>query len=142
MKITPPWQLLMGVAFVSIFAVVLWTRPNHPPSYLNFVRRDSSFYAAFANACDQVIQNSSNLKERYRIAGTNSSLPSLIRSVMPSYVEVDSNRVYLLIDIPAGYGISWLHEDQSPQLWRLVVFGDAPPLTVFVRTNNVTAGKP
>jgi hypothetical protein len=136
-KITFPWQLLAGVAFVSIFAVVILTRPNHPPSYLDFVDRDSAFYASFANACDQVIQNNrSNISQRLRIDGTNLTLPPLIKHVMPSYVDVDSNRVYLLIDVPASYGISWLHDGYNPQMWRLIVFGDADPLTVYIRTNS------
>ena len=133
---------------VLVTGIALWlthypsqlkrTASFESPSYLDVSRnRGIAYYSNYADACDELLSRVAIPESNsYRMRGNDSRLPHLLVEMNASYVEIATNRVWLVVDRAAGYGIVWEPDDFDPKIWRLTIFGDAPPKCLFARTNK------
>jgi len=68
--------------------------------------------------------------------GDDIRLPKLLQDMHSTYLTVSTNRVWLVVDIAAGYGVVWGQDDINSNLWKLTIRSEAEPIYVLVRTNK------
>jgi hypothetical protein len=126
--------ILLAAAMIAAFVCYDWYLKN-PPSYLAFrFHRSEKYYSRFADACTELIARvGKGQTNDYRIEGNDSRLPSTIKNARPTYLNVTKDRVQVVFELAASYGVVWDREEVDPKDWRLTIFGDAPPITVYSR---------
>jgi hypothetical protein len=125
-------------ALLCLIGISTGCKPSGPPSYLSFSRhRSQTYYSNFANACNQLIANTANRStNEIQLNGDDTKLPTLLRDLHATSIDVGSNNVTLLVDILAGYAVVWHADDSNSNLWKLTVRSEAEPKDVLVRTNK------
>jgi hypothetical protein len=105
--------------------------------FIRFMERDERYYGSLANACDAVLaEHPLGTNQPLRIAGSDVSLPEIIRDLRPSSVTVSSNRVHIMAGVRL-FGVSWEpQEDGKTNVWSLIVYPEGPQSVVYVKTNR------
>ena len=77
----------------------------------------------------------------YRLAGSDSSLPTVIKDLRPSFVIVKTNGVMLMMGSGrSGYAISWVSNARDPARWDLESNAEGLRTILYSenRTNEIT----
>lgn len=131
----PPLNQRMLVVALLFLSLGLSTgcKRNGPPSYISFTYyRSKTYYSNFALACDQIVTNASfQGTNEIRLSGSDTRLPSILRDMNSSYINVSTNRLWMVVDIYAPYGIIWQRDDFKTNLWELEICSEAEPRYVF-----------
>jgi hypothetical protein len=111
---------------------------SRPASYLAFkFHRSEKYYSRFADGCVELIDHiGKGQTNEYRMEGDDSRLPAIIKDARPTYINVNKNRVQVVFEIAAHYGVVWDKWECYPWTWHLTIFGEAPPYTLYTRENT------
>ena len=117
--------LLATIALGSITVMVL---PALTSPFLGFTRKDPTYFATFARACDSLLaQHSLGTNSILEIPAKGESLPKLIQELRPQKVRLMHNHVWIQVGESRanGFGVTWRQtEDQSNQ-WQLKISGES-----------------
>ncbi len=131
---------LIGVIAIAVCLLGLYISgiPSGPPSFLSFSRnRSQAYYSGYADACNRLIAEVAMRRtNETRLNGDDIRLPKLLQDMHSTYLTVSTNRVWLVVDIAAGYGVVWGQDDINSNLWKLTIRSEAEPIYVLVRTNK------
>jgi hypothetical protein len=129
-------RIALGLLYSS--CILSACKPNGPPSYLSFSRhRSQTYYAGFADACDQLIAKIGvQGTNEVRVSGNDGRLPPLLLDMHSTYINVWSNQVWMVVDIDVGYGVVWHAGYLDSNRWELTVLSEAEPKEVFTRTKR------
>ena len=129
------FTVLSIIGILSISVVISGChRAMRSPSYIEFVNWSSqAFYKHYASACDKLITTVANTStNEQRINGNDPRLPKILMDMNASYIDVTSNRIWLVIEhTEAPYGVVCERDSLDHHLWRLRVCGDAAPVFVY-----------
>jgi hypothetical protein len=132
--------LLIGIMFAApvTFATVLTLL--FESEHLRFIRQDPAYYVRFSQACGLLLQQHSiGTNQSLEIALTHSSVPRVIRDLHPSDIKVWPRGLEMRIhlgDRANFYGVSWFHDEEASNVWRLEAGGgEAPEPVVYAVTN-------
>jgi hypothetical protein len=132
---------LLLFALILIGALLLYFShvvARRPPSFLSFSQhRSEDYYSKFASACDALLKIMQPGPKELRLLGNDSRLPQVLAAMEPTFVEISTNRVLLVMEA-RGYGVAWEQDDQTPGNWRLAAFAGSGPIPLFTesRTNR------
>lgn len=151
---------LLAICCGALLVVIYFQ--EKPTSYLDFIRRDRSYYLQVARACEelrnQALTQQSNgwlkaddpsfsslipsVPKLVRLVGSNSyflnadqdCIPKIIRRLHPQYVE--AGRFFVRAPIPyARWGIAWEKDSDGGNEWRLWASGEGVSKIVLTTTN-------
>jgi hypothetical protein len=142
MRQTPAMRRRLALLFsltvktrkVSISSLALSLTCCAPSTgYQQFVSKSPRYYLQVADACDKLAaQASTDLASAHRLAGTDSSLPELVRDLHPDYVLIGTNGVGMRIGVGRGsYWIGWSSNPMDATLWELEASVEGSRRTVF-----------
>jgi hypothetical protein len=127
---------------VVLGITVSCSRSADPPSYLEFMRREPSYYKALADACQGFLAQT-NRTGRWVLPGNDKSLPLVIQDLHATEIECVSNLKigtnivsYLNIRIGVsrpGFGITWEQNDygNGNRPWELSANGDGKRTVLY-----------
>lgn len=123
----PAWRFIIFLAlamFVLILGVAVLEYPVlfTPSPFIQFISKDTNYYAQVAHACDLLqVQHPANPANSLEISGHDASLPKIIKSLRPDRVLISSNKV--VIQIPpydmGGFALIWAESDIQSNQWNL-----------------------
>jgi hypothetical protein len=105
---------------LALAAIALCSCGGPSPTYFSFHHRGTKYYSDLAKDFDRLLQANSHaeLTRGRRIAGIDTNLPPLIRSLHPRYILVSTNAVSVMIsEGRAGYAVEWGPNYASPSQW-------------------------
>lgn len=134
---------LIAALFVSLIGFLIFFYIVHSESpmvsYQHFMARDQSYYIKCATACDMLIEQlRAGGNSNKTIDGHDKTLPTVLYELHPSFVNVFTNQVSLLIG-PGGrlsYVVVWVQSDETDTLWQLEVNVDGLSKAVFSTNRN------
>jgi hypothetical protein len=127
------WTVVVIIGGGLSWALLFMDMPNSPPSYLSFSRhRNQKYYSRFADACDELLSRVKfGTTNEIRLTGDDPLLPPILQKMHSTYVNVSTNRVWLVVDTAAGYGVVWETNEFGPPAWQLIIHSEAGPIIVF-----------
>lgn len=103
--------------------------------------KSTKFYTGLAAACDSVLsQHPMGTNEAIWISVADPSLPMPIRNMHPLKIQVNSNRVWMLLDSDshAGIALAWEPSWTNKNVWVLDISGDAPERVIYTTNRSAT----
>ena len=134
--------LLLCVGVVAALAVCitlgLQRHKNGPPTFWSFTRhRSGGYYGLIAKSCDQVLGAlAAHLTNEIVLDGSDPRLPQPLRDLQATTITIQKNRVWIVVDTRAAYGIVWRQSETNERLWRLTVHGGSEPIIVYQKTRK------
>ena len=106
------------VLFIALATLALtFVSCSDSTDYRRFVGRDSKYYAELADSCRTLIRTTG---ASATFGGGATNLPLAIRELNATTVEVDTNRVFIMMAKGrVRYAIVWEQSDNKPPVWEL-----------------------
>ena len=133
-------KFVLPIAWIlmSLFLLRLLLPILAQPQYFAFKHRSTGYYAEFTRACDSLLAlHPLGTNKLIELSGADPSIPSIIREVRPSKIQLSQNSVGILGWGEGGHehavGIDWGPDDQSrSNVWVLRATFGSQPITVYV----------
>jgi hypothetical protein len=122
---------LCATTLVWAIALGVLTSCNRS-DFTSFVRRDASYHARLAAACDEILAKGpvTGAADSRAFAKDTNSLPQVVRELHPSHIEIRANSVLLSV---GTYFVLWKPSDQDQRVWVLTAYRDGHERQVYKR---------
>ena len=125
-------RIILALVAASVVVVLFLWSVRSP--YIRFMDKSPQYYSDLAHACDSVLaQHPLRTNDLFKVLGSDSSVPSIIRHLHPSGITVSSNRVYIMVGV-RDFGISWQLQDGRTNTWAMDTFAEGLEKVVYVET--------
>jgi len=115
-------RFILVTAVVVCFVIgVYWLLTNRS-HYIRLQHKSHEYYVELAAACDSILASHPlGTNEVIWIPVTDPSLPAVVRDLHPLKLQVNPNRVWMLLDYDshAGIGLEWQPKWEDPNVWKL-----------------------
>jgi hypothetical protein len=118
------------------------------PEYIALQHKSAKYYAELAVACDFTLaKHPSGTNEAIWIPVTDPSLPKIIRNLHPIKLQVNAQRVWMLLgsDTRAGIGLAWQRKRDDTNVWVLEIVAESLETDLYSAKRSMppnTAPKP
>jgi hypothetical protein len=129
--------LAVALAFIVAFLWFLPTLLN--PQYFGLRHKSARWYADFTAACDAVLAaHPPGTNEAIWIPVTDSSIPTIIKDLHPLKLQVNPQRVWLLMvsDSHAGFGLEWHPKWDDTNVWILDTVAESLETVIYSTTRS------
>ena len=130
--------LIAFAAIVSIFGIFWLVSVVFESNYIRLQHKSSVYYAELAAACDSILANHPlATNEVIWISVKDGSLPKIVRDLHPVKIQVNAQRVWILLDNDsrAGIGLGWQPKWGDTNTWKLDIVAESLE-TVIYSTNK------
>jgi hypothetical protein len=125
---------IVGAVLVLI-AAFLWFLPELlNPQYFGLRHKSARWYVDFTAACDGVLAaHAPGTNEAIWIPVTDPSLPKIIRDLHPLKLQVNPQRVWMLMvsDSHAGFGLEWAPKWGDTNVWILQTIAESMETVLY-----------
>ena len=113
--------ILVAAVMVGFVIGVYWLLTNRS-HYIRLQHKSHEYYVELAAACDSILASHPlGTNEVIWIPVTDPSLPAVVRGLHPLKLQVNPNRVWMLLDYDshAGIGLEWQPKWEDTNVWKL-----------------------
>ena len=117
---------MRALAIILVLAAVvlglLWFLPMFQSHYIRLQHKSHQYYVDLAAACDSILASHPlGTNEAIWIPVTDPSLPKVVRDLHPLKLQVNPQRVWMLLDSDshAGIGLEWQPKWDDTNVWKL-----------------------
>lgn len=110
--------------------------------YIRLQHKSPKYYSNLAAACDSILaKHPSGTNKVSWIPVTDPSLPKAVRDLHPLKLQVNPQRVWMLLDSDsrAGIGLEWQPKWDDTNVWKLDILGESLE-TVLYSVRRSTPG--
>ena len=120
----------LGIILVLVVAIVglVWFLPMFQSHYIRLQHKSPQYYVELATACDSILaKHPPATNEAVWIPVTDPSLPSVVRDLHPLKLQVNPQRVWMLLDSDshAGIGLEWQPKWDDTNVWKLDIVAES-----------------
>jgi hypothetical protein len=141
---------MRALRIILISAVVIpaafWLLPLMFEShYIRLQHKSPRYYAELAAACDSVLATHPlGTNDVIWIPVTDTSLPAPVRDLHPLKLQVNPQRVWMLLDSDsrAGIGLEWQAKWDDTNVWKLDIVGEGLETVLYSTNRNVLPNLP
>jgi hypothetical protein len=115
--------LVLAAVAVGLFCYL----PEFQSHYIRLQHKSPKYYAELAAACDSILaKHPPGTNDAVWISVTDPSLPAVVKDLHPLKLQVNSNRVWMLLDSDsrAGIGLEWQPKWNDTNAWKLVIVAE------------------
>jgi hypothetical protein len=119
--------LIVVVVMASVLGA-LWFLPMFQSHYIRLQHKNPEYYVELAAACDSIwAKHPPGTNEAIWISVTDPSLPTVVRDLHPLKLQVNPNRVWMLLDSDshAGIGLEWQPKWDDTNVWKLDIVAES-----------------
>ena len=130
------FRIILVVAVVMAFVLGLfWLLPIMFEShYTRLQHKSGEYYAELAAACDSIlVEHPLGTNGVIWIPVTDPSLPKVVRDLHPIKLQVNPQRVWMLLDSNsrAGIGLEWQPKWDDTNLWKLDIVAESLETVIY-----------
>ena len=133
------------VAVLVCIAAFLWFLPNLVnPQYFGLRHKSARWYVDFTAACDAILTaHPLGTNDAVWIPITDPSIPKIIRDLHPLKLQVNPERVWMLMvsDSHAGFGLTWDPQWDDTNVWVLHTTAESLDTVVYSTTRSASPNK-
>ncbi len=142
-------DIMSALRITAVIAVVLacivaflWFLPTLlNPQYFGLRHKSTRWYVDFTAACDAVLAaHPPGTNEAIWIPVTDPSIPKIIRDLHPLKLQVNPQRVWMLMvrDSHAGFGLEWHPKWGDTNVWVLETVAESMETVVYSATRSAS----
>ncbi len=108
--------------------------------YIRLQHKSREYYAELAAACDSILaKHPLGTNEVIWISVTDSSLPMVVRDLHPIKLQVNPQRVWMLLDSDsrAGIGLEWQPKWDNTNVWKLDIVAESLETVIYSAKRSV-----
>jgi hypothetical protein len=146
-KLLDVLPVVLGACFLVCWAFygALRFRDRASGGYWTFLGKNQQYYMRFARACDSLmVAHPMGTNQIISIATTDPSVSAIIRDLKPNEIQVQSNRVWMMIGAShAGFVVAW--EPQSKRqgnVWAIDAIIEGTARTPYVESRLIPSAPP
>ena len=126
---------VMMVCLLGLF----WFLPTFQSHYIRLQHKNPEYYAELAAACDSILaKHAPGSNEVVWIPVTDPSLPTIVRDLHPLKLQVNPQRVWMLLDSDsrAGIGLEWQPKWDDTNVWKLDIVAESLETVLYSAERN------
>jgi hypothetical protein len=130
------FRIILIIAVVMAFVLgLLWLLPMMFEShYIRLQHKDREYYVELAAACDSILtKHPLGTNKVIWIPVTDPSLPMVVRDLHPIKLQVNPQRVWMLLDNDsrAGIGLEWQPKLDDTNVWKLDIVAESLETVIY-----------
>jgi hypothetical protein len=132
--------LVIGLVVCFIIGFLSFLPNLLNPQYFGLRHKNAKWYADFTAACDSVLaEYPPGTNEVIWIPVTDPSLPKIIRDLHPLKLQVNPQRVWMLMgsDSHAGFGLEWAPKWGDTNVWILQTIAESMETVLYSAQRSV-----
>jgi hypothetical protein len=135
-------RIILAIAVVMAFVLGLfWLLPMMLEShYVRLQHKSREYYMELAAACDSILATYPlGTNEVIWIPVTDPSLPMVVRDLHPIKLQVNPQRVWMLLDSDshAGIGLEWQPKWEDTNVWKLDIVAESFETVIYSAKRSV-----
>jgi hypothetical protein len=136
------FRITLVIASVMVFVVgFFWLLSIMFEShYIQLQHKSPEYYAQLAAACDSIlVKHPLGTNKVIWIPVTDPSLPMVIRDLHPLKLQVNPQRVWMLLDSDShvGIGLEWQPKWDDTNVWKLDIVGESLETVIYSTKRSV-----
>jgi hypothetical protein len=137
--------LVTGLVVTFIIGFLCFLPNLLNPQYFGLRHKSAKYYTDFTAACDSVLaEHPLGTNEAIWITVTDPSIPKIIRDLHPLKLQVNPQRVWMLMvsDSHAGFGLEWHRKWGYSNVWVLDTVAESLETDLYSTERSVPPNAP
>jgi|GEM_PF-3076399 hypothetical protein len=125
---------ILVMTVVMAFVIGLFWLLTMRSHYIRLQHKSREYYVELAAACDSILaKHPLGTNEVIWIPVTDASLPTVVRDLHPLKLQVNPQRVWMLLDYDshAGIGLEWQPKWDDINIWKLDIVAEGFETVIY-----------